>query len=158
MRTLPWPARLFVGGVICGGFVVLATYLPTSLPQPLLFAAVATASAVASGLKLRLPLGKAGSSNLSVSYTIDFASLLLLGPAPTMLVAALSAWTQSTTKTTNQNPPYRTLFNIAALVVTVYAAGLAFTTLGGHVGILTLDVLRALVAAALVYYVLNTSI
>jgi hypothetical protein len=91
MRNLPWPARLFVGAVICGGYTVLATYLPTTIPHPLLFAVVAAASAIASGLKLRLPLGATGASNLSVSYTIDFASLLLLGPAPTMLVAALSA-------------------------------------------------------------------
>ncbi|HEY5618369.1 MAG TPA: EAL domain-containing protein [Vicinamibacterales bacterium] len=158
MRNLPWPARLFVGAVICGGYTVLATYLPTSLPQPLLLAAVAIASAVASGLKLRLPLGATGSSNLSISYTIDFASLLLLGPAPTMLVAAMSAWAQSTTNTARQNPAYRTFFNIAALIITVYAAGWVFTALGGQVGILTVDVLKALVAAALVYYLLNTSI
>ncbi|MGH9256495.1 MAG: putative bifunctional diguanylate cyclase/phosphodiesterase [Vicinamibacterales bacterium] len=119
---------------------------------------MATASAVASGLKLRLPLGKTGSSNLSVSYTIDFASLILLGPAPTMLVAALSAWTQSTVRIAQQNPAYRTLFNIAALILTVFAAGWVFTTLGGRVGILTADVVSALVAAALVYYLLNTSI
>jgi diguanylate cyclase (GGDEF)-like protein/PAS domain S-box-containing protein len=158
MRNLPWPARLFVGAVICGGYTVLATYLPTTIPHPVLFAVVAAASAIASGLKLRLPLGATGASNLSVSYTIDFASLLLLGPAPTMLVAALSAWAQSTTKITRQNPAYRTLFNIAALVVTVYAAGAVFTILGGQVGTLTVGVLKALVAAALVYYLLNTSI
>jgi diguanylate cyclase (GGDEF)-like protein/PAS domain S-box-containing protein len=158
MRHLPWPARLFVGAVICGGYTVLATYLPTTIPHPLLFALVAAASAVASGLKLRLPLGTTGASNLSVSYTIDFFSLLLLGPAPTMLVAALSAWAQSTTKTARQNPAYRTLFNIAALIVTVYAAGVAFTILGGQVEVLTVGVIRALVAAALVYYLLNTFI
>ena len=55
MRNLPWPARLFVGAVICGGYTVLATYLPTTIPHPVLFAVVATASAIASGLKLRLP-------------------------------------------------------------------------------------------------------
>ena len=139
--------------------MVLATYLPTTIPHPVLFAVVAAASAIASGLKLRLPLGTTGASNLSVSYTIDFASLLLLGPAPTMLVAALSAWAQSTTKIARQNPAYRTLFNIAALVITVYAAaGWVFTILGGQVGTLTVGVLKALVAAALVYYLLNTSI
>ena len=80
MRNLPWPARLFVGAVICG-YTVLATYLPTTIPHPVLFAVVATASAIASGLKL-VPLGATGASNLSVSYTIDFASLLLLGLRP----------------------------------------------------------------------------
>ena len=55
-------------------------------------------------------------------------------------------------------PAYRTLFNIAALVITVYAAGAIFTILGGQVGTLTVGVLKALVAAALVYYLLNTSI
>ena len=157
MRNLPWPARLFVGGVICTGCALFATNIPTDLPRPYVFIGLLLASSIASGLKLRLPLGTSGASNLSVSYTIDFASLILLGADPTMLVAALSAFTQSTLKISRQNPPYRTLFNIAALVLTVHFAGTVFHALGGQVGVLNADLLKALVTAALVYYLLNTA-
>ena len=156
MGNLPWAGRVFVTGVIGAGAFVLATHLPSGLPHPFLFTFLAGASILASALKLRLPLGTSA-SNLSVSYTIDFASLILLGPDPTMLVASLSAWTQSTTQVAKRNPVYRTLFNIAALVVTVQAAGSVFTMFGGQPGLLNVELVRSLVAAALVYYLLNTS-
>ena len=46
-------------------------------------------------LQVRLPTTK-NRSTLSVSYAVDCASLLLLGPDPTMLVAGAGAWSQST--------------------------------------------------------------
>ena len=156
MRSLPWSARLFVGGTIGVAGVVLATHVPTSPPNPLLFVALAIASTVASGLKLRLPLGTSA-SNLSVSYTIDFASLVLLGADPTMVVAALSACAQSTFRTAKRNPAFRILFNMAALILTVQAAGWVFTVLGGQVGVFNAGLIKPLVAAALAYYLLNTS-
>ena len=68
---------------------------------------------------------------MSVSYAVDFAALLLLGADETMLVAATSAWSQCTFRTQTPNPPYRTLFSMASLVLTVKAAGLVYTLLGG---------------------------
>ena len=50
------------------------------LPRPPL------ASAVTSAFKVSLPLARGGST-MSVSYAVDFAALLLLGPHETMLVA-----------------------------------------------------------------------
>ncbi len=135
--------------------MVVVTHVPTALPNVPLFVALALASSLASAMKVRLPLG-AGSSNLSVSYTVDFAALLLLGPNPTMIVAALSALTQSTIKTARRNPLYRVLFSVAALILTVQAAGWVFIVLGGRVGVFDTDLIKPLVAAALAYYVLNT--
>ena len=66
---------------------------------------------------------------MSVSYAVDFASLLLLGPHETMLVAAGSAFSQCHLNKKERNPPYRTLFSMASLVVTVQGAGLAFWVL-----------------------------
>ena len=82
-------------------------------------------------MKVRLPLG-AGASNLSVSYTVDFASLLILGASETMLIAGFSALTQSTFNTARRNPLYRKLFSTAALILTVQGAGWMFTSLGGR--------------------------
>ena len=68
---------------------------------------------------------------MSVSYAVDFASLLLLGPHETMFVAAGSAFSQCSLNKKERNPLYRTLFSIASLVITVQGAGLAFRLLGG---------------------------
>jgi diguanylate cyclase (GGDEF)-like protein/putative nucleotidyltransferase with HDIG domain len=93
-----------------------------------------------------------------VSYAVDFASLLLLGPHETMLVAAMSACSQCSLNRKDRNPIYRTLFSMASLIVTVQGAGLAFWLLNGHVGqtgpIFALS--RPLVGAATVYFILNT--
>ena len=74
--------------------LVLAFWGPRHVPNPALFATLLAASALASSLRLRVPLGTS-SSNLSISYSVDFAALLLIGPELTMLVAGVSAWLQS---------------------------------------------------------------
>ncbi len=68
---------------------------------------------------------------MSVSYAVDFAALLLLGANETMLVGAASAASQCTFRTKARSAPYRTLFSMASLVLTVKATGLAYTWLGG---------------------------
>src|SRR5207247_9239772 len=75
-----------------------------------------------------------GGSPMPVSYAVDFASLLLLGPHETMIVAGVSALSQCNLNRKDRNPAYRTLFSMASLVVTVQGAGLAFALLDGHVG------------------------
>ena len=96
---------------------------------------------------------------MSVSYAVDFASLLLLGPHETMFVAVTSAWSQCTFRMKAKNPLHRTLFSMACLAITVQAAGFAYersaacparsrTTCAG--------VARPLVAAATMYFVFNT--
>ena len=154
-RSLPVGARVFVAGTIALAAVVLVARFPTSVPLPALFAAFALASCLASAMKVKLPLG-AGSSNLSVSYTVDFAGLLILGASQTMLIAGFSALTQSTFNTARRNPVHRKLFSTAALILTVQGAGWMFTALGGDVGVLDVALVKPLVGAALMYYVLNT--
>ena len=153
--SLPRSARVFVAGTIALAAILLVVRFPTALPNPLLVLAFAVASCVASALRVRLPLGRS-SSNLSVSYTVDFGGLLVLGADPTMLVAALSALTQSTFRTARRNPLYRILFSVGALIITVQAAGWTFTATGGRVGVFDIGLVRPLVAAALAYYLLNT--
>lgn len=94
---------------------------------------------------------------MSVSYAVDFAALLLIGPHETMVVAATSAWTQCTFKIRERNPLYRTLFSMACLTIAVQAAGWGYLWLGGIVGQLNLsDLPRPLVGAATTYFVMNT--
>ena len=96
----------------------------------MLFLALLVLSSMSASLKVYLPLTTSGST-MSVSYAVDFASLLLLGPHDTMLVAAGSAFSQCHLNSKERNPVYRTLFSVASLVITVQATGLAFHLLGG---------------------------
>jgi diguanylate cyclase (GGDEF)-like protein/putative nucleotidyltransferase with HDIG domain len=159
MNQLSLAGRLFVNAVIVAGGVLLLVCLPlVRFDQPLMFAALFLLSSATAALKVSLPL-PAGGSTMSVSYAIDFASLLLLGPHETMLVAAGSAFSQCNLNSKDRNPPYRTLFSMASLIITVQAAGLAFRLLGyaGPATPLT-DVARPLVGAATVYFLLNTGL
>ncbi|HEY6614813.1 MAG TPA: hypothetical protein VIZ32_09855, partial [Vicinamibacterales bacterium] len=119
LRSQPPAARLFVGAIIAAGALVLAFWGPRHVPNPILFATLLAASALASSLRLRVPLG-VSSSNLSISYSVDFAALLLIGTELTMLVAGVSAWLQSAFgHEQKRNPVFRVVFNTAALVLTV---------------------------------------
>src|SRR6185436_3234920 len=106
---------------------------------------------LASAFKLRLPTTK-DKSTMSVSFVVDFASLLLVGPQPTMFVAAVGALTQSTIKAAYKNPLHRTLFN------TVGAAGAVYWFAGGTVGQFSWPwEATPLTAAALVYFLVNSA-
>ena len=69
--------------------------LEIRLDNPYLFVALLLLSSVTSAFKVALPLSASGST-MSVSYAVDFASLLLLGPAQTTVIAVTSAWSQCT--------------------------------------------------------------
>ncbi len=149
-------ARLYVGLVLLAGGTVLLLYVPHTFPAPGLFAALLLLSSLASALKVSLPLTTSGST-MSVSYAVDVAALLLLGPDQTMIVAAASAWSQCTFRTQTRSSFYRTAFSMSALVLTVKAAGLAYNWLGGPLpATFSLSLARPLVGAATTYFVCNT--
>src|SRR5438067_7414759 len=130
MKELPLAARLYVAGAIVAGVAVVASFFPHTINHPGIFIGLLLCSSLASALKVNLPLASGGST-MSVSYAVDFASLLLLGANETMLVAAVSAWAQCTVRTQVRSTPHRTVFSMASLVLTVKAAGLAYVWLGG---------------------------
>src|SRR5204863_7902140 len=130
MKDLPVAARVYVSAVCVAGVIVAVYNAPHTLNHAGLFLALLVCSSVASALKVSLPLATSGST-MSISYAVDFAALLLLGPNETMFVAAVSAWAQCTFRTQVRSTAHRTLFSMASLVLTVKAAGLAYTWLGG---------------------------
>jgi diguanylate cyclase (GGDEF)-like protein/putative nucleotidyltransferase with HDIG domain len=159
MSELPFRARLYVAAVIFAGVALLAGFVPhATFDRPILFLFLMLLASATAALKVTLPLTTSGST-MSVSYAIDFASLLLLGPHETMLVAAGSAFSQCHLNNKGRNPVYRTLFSMASLVVTVQGAGLAFKLLAapGSADPMT-AVARPLVGAATVYFFLNTGL
>ncbi len=158
MKDLPIAARFFVCGVLAAGALTLVVFAPHSIANPILFAFLLGCSSLASALKVSLPLASSGST-MSVSYAVDFAALLMLGANETMIVAAVSAWSQCTFRTQARSAPYRTAFSMASLVLTVKAAGWSYSLLGG---VLTPEVAslftlaKPLVGAATTYFVCNT--
>ena len=158
MRSLPLPARLYVGAMIALGAAVFVWFgWQASFDEPLLFLVLLLTSTLTSAFKVSLPL--AHGSSMSVSYAVDFASLLLLGPNPTMIVAVTSAWSQCTLRMKVRNPFYRTCFSMACLAITVQAAGFAYAQFGGRTGALAATVpglAKPLVAAATTYFLVNT--
>jgi diguanylate cyclase (GGDEF)-like protein/putative nucleotidyltransferase with HDIG domain len=159
MSELPRAARYYVATVIALGLALMAIHLPAArFEQPALFVALLVLSSATAALKVHLPLTTSGST-MSVSYAVDFASLLLLGPDETMLVAAGSAFSQCHLNSKDRNPIHRTLFSVASLVITVQASGLAFHLLGGTGAAMTITAIaRPLVGAATVYFLLNTGL
>jgi diguanylate cyclase (GGDEF)-like protein/putative nucleotidyltransferase with HDIG domain len=158
MKTLPLPARLFVCAVIVVAAGLLAYAFPVkTFESPWLFLVLLALSSVTSIFKVTLPLARSGST-MSVSYAVDFASLLLLGPNETMIVAAVSAWSQCSFRIKEKNPAHRTLFSMACLIVTVQAAGHVYIYLGGVPGHFDLKTLaKPLVGAATTYFIINTA-
>jgi diguanylate cyclase (GGDEF)-like protein/putative nucleotidyltransferase with HDIG domain len=157
MKSLPLAARIYVCTIIGLGAVMLAVFFPTHLVgTPWLFISLLLLSSITSVFKVNLPLARR-SSTMSVSYAIDFASLLLLGPNETMLVAAASAFSQCTFRIKERNPIHRTLFSMACLVVTVQAAGLVYHLTGGHPGVVnSVEIAMPLLGAASAYFIFNT--
>jgi diguanylate cyclase (GGDEF)-like protein/putative nucleotidyltransferase with HDIG domain len=156
-QDMPVGARIYVATVIGSGAVLLVWQFPRTITNPALFLAMALLSSVTSVFKVKLPLARSGST-MSVSYAVDFASLLLLGPSETMLVAAASAWSQCTFRISERNAVHRTLFSMACLIVTVQAAGAIYYTLGAPVDALPplRELAKPLVGAATTYFVFNT--
>jgi diguanylate cyclase (GGDEF)-like protein/putative nucleotidyltransferase with HDIG domain len=159
VKGLTPAARVYVWAVIGLGFLLLVEFFPVPFTgNKWVFALLLLMSSVTSVFKVNLPLARR-SSTMSVSYAVDFASLLLLGPNETMIVAAVSAFSQCTFRIKERNPLYRTLFSMACLIVTVQAAGATYLWLGGTVPwtVSSQSVARPLVGAATAYFVVNTA-
>ena len=119
---------------------------------PLLF--LVLLSSLTSAFKVHLPI--ASGSNMSVSYIVDIAALIVRGPHTTMLIGAVSGWSQSMLNARSRPAVHRTLFNMAVLVLTVQAAGQVYQRLGGTTsGDLRLMVIP-LTGMALTYFLVNT--
>ena len=135
--------------------VVFAVLIPRAqFTSPLPLAFLVLLSSLTAAFKVHFPI--AGGSNMSVSYVIDIASIILFGPHATMIVGAASGWSQSTLNTRSGNPVHRTLFNMACLVLTVQAAGQVFQRLGGTASSDVIKIVLPAAAMAFTYFVANT--
>jgi signal transduction histidine kinase/ActR/RegA family two-component response regulator len=157
--VLPLAAQVYVIAVTGSGAAVILALFPTTFPQPWLFVGLIIAACLTASWKVNLLIPLGSGSTLSVSCAAKVASLLLLGPEPSVIVAAAAAITQCTYRVRQRYPLYRTVFSVAAEALTMGATWLAFDWLGGTVGQLEYQALaRPLVGTILTYFVVNTGL
>jgi PAS domain S-box-containing protein len=155
LRDIPPRARSYILFVIALGAVTFLALVPraTIVPVvPLIFFVLL--SSLTSAFKVQFAI--ASGSNMSVSYVVDIAALILRGPHTAMIVAAASGWSQTTLNSRTPNPLYRTLFNMAMLVLTVQSAGQVFVRLGGTPDGEPAALIMPLAGMALTYFFVNT--
>jgi len=140
---------IVLGAALFAGLVSRAALTPV-LPLVLLI----LLSSLTSAFTIQFPA--ASGSNMSVSYVVDIAALILRGPHATMIVGAAGGWSQTTLNAKTRNPAYRTLFNMAMLVITVQAAGQVFERLGGSADTAPGALILPLAGMALTYFFVNT--
>jgi PAS domain S-box-containing protein len=156
LRDLPPRARWYIVTVIALGAATFVALLPRAAFTPVLpLIVLIVLSSLFSAFKVQFPI--ASGSNMSVSYVVDIAALILYGPHTAMIVAAASGLSQSTLNAPVRNPAYRTLFNMAILVLTAQAAGQVYRLLGGTPSMDGTAAALAVAGMALTYFVVNTA-
>jgi PAS domain S-box-containing protein len=141
--------------VIALGALTFAVLLPRATFTPVLpLLVLVLLSSLFSAFKVQFPI--ASGSNMSLSYVVDIACLILRGPHAGMIVGAASGWSQSTLNSRDGNPLYRTLFNMACLVLTTQLAGQAYQLLGGTPSMTPAAILVPLAGMAITYFFANT--
>jgi diguanylate cyclase (GGDEF)-like protein/putative nucleotidyltransferase with HDIG domain len=144
-----------VKSVVATAAMLLVLHLLTlSFPQPLLFFSLLGLSIIAGRMTVALPF-TGGVSTLSVAYAVDFASMTLVGPNLTLYIAAAGALSQGRFHRT-RNQVYETLFTMGITVITVQAAGSAFTLLQAPDSNPLNAAARPLVGAAMTYFLVHT--
>lgn len=158
-RELPLPARVFAILVyLAGAGALLLQTNPAAFTNYGLFGVLLAGAALSALFRVNQPLSSSGAT-MSPSFAFEFASLLLLGPGPTVVVAAVAAWVQCTVNVRERNPIHRTLFSMAAAALTAKTSGLVLFGLGGGLavhasGLAGLE--TPILGAAVTYFVLNT--
>ena len=154
--SLPPVMRAYVAILVAFGSVILG-YSLTRIPldRLTLFLALLVLANVTSAVKVALPLTASGST-LSLSYVVNFIALVSLGPWAAVPIAVTGAWTQCTFNLRSPNQPYRTLFSMATLAVTVAAAGWVHVMALWLTPDSMLAQAGAAAVAATVYFLLNT--
>jgi signal transduction histidine kinase/CheY-like chemotaxis protein len=158
-QALPRAAQLYVASVIVAGATILAAFLPSTYPRPVLFAVLLVLAFLTSAWKVNLPLPLASGATLSVSEAANFMTLLLFGPGHAVVVAVAGVWTQCTVNVRRLYPHYRTLFSVAAEALTMAATGLTYRGVGGSLSAADFSMWALTLGAAIVTcFFVNTAL
>jgi diguanylate cyclase (GGDEF)-like protein len=156
-RQLPLRARAYILAVMTAGCGIASVSVTQgAFARPLLLLSFVAASMAVHSIKVNLSANGSGST-ISMGFAVSFASMLVLGPAPSIWTIAAGGWAQCTLHTRTRNPWYRTLFTMAALALSIEAAAQTLLLTGGHYLDGPADiVVPAIAASALVYFMVNT--
>jgi diguanylate cyclase (GGDEF)-like protein/putative nucleotidyltransferase with HDIG domain len=164
MNRLPFVARAYVTTVVSLGFVLLGvSAVFAHVDDPARFLLFLLLSCLASAIKVIVPVPRAQGRqimNMSLSFMMNFAALLVIGVYEATLIAAAGAWSQSTFNVRQKNPLYRTLFNVSGVAISVAATGWLYIYSGGTAAasLMAPEELMALAAAAAVHFLINSGL
>jgi putative nucleotidyltransferase with HDIG domain len=124
-RALPVGIRAYVAGVVVAGAVTVlqSFYDLTNHPIGWNWAILAILTLASGSATVRLPSLPA---TISVSETFVFTSVLLFGSAAGTLTVALDALVISFWSYRKGHPPYKIVFNVCALPLTIWIAAHLF--------------------------------
>jgi putative nucleotidyltransferase with HDIG domain len=150
----PWfPA--YYGLIVAGGLTLLAWHLPALAgTSPFLLLLWLALILITDAAPVNLP----GGGFITVSSTLDYAGILILGPVPTAVAEFAS--TLVLQLGVQRRPVHKAVFNACAFAGTVMVAGWVYGILGGVPG-QPLDfphVLLPILGMGMSYYALNTMI
>jgi len=158
LLSQPPIVRAYVAAVVLAGAVVVAfslTQHPTG--ELATFVGLLVMSVLTSAIKVPVPMAVRGSS-VSFSYVATFASLLVLGTWPTVLISAVTGWSQCTFRARPRNPVHQTLFSMATLALSAAIAGVAHQLVLSPIAPPWWTQIGAAATAASAYFVINTSL
>jgi putative nucleotidyltransferase with HDIG domain len=157
----PW-LKVYIGSILIGGLGLLA-FVSSDLAfldwRPRFLAILALWSVmigVASMSPIPLPRGGA---TVTVTSALDFAAILVFGPAVACWFGVVSDLL--TNVLVKRNPLHKIAFNLGQIILSIGAAGLLYLHLGGRVGgDFALDSTQVvpLLSAPLLYFFLNTGL
>lgn len=153
----PSTVKLYVAGLCLLGLVLLVQ-LPQQMPKDLI--GLATFIVLGSLAQL-MPLHFHKNASVSMSMGVALATILVFGPVYAAWVNVASSVVQYWTLIRPKNKPlYRSVATAAILVIAAWSAGQFYYWLGGGQGAssLSLTSFLALVLAAILYYVINSSL
>ena len=162
MKDLSPGLRVYVLAIFIGGMVFLGWssgelgalgWAPRSLANLILWSVMIAVAAMSP-----IPLPRGGAT-VTVTSALDFAAILIFGPAVACWFGVVSDLL--TNVAVKRNPLYKVAFNLGQIVLSIGGAGLVYQALGGRVGeAFELDRTQIvpLVAAPLAYFLLNTGL
>ncbi len=160
MRGLRPVLLLYIGAVLLGGLVLVATvsadlsslsWEPSALANVILWTAMISIAAMSP-----IPLPRGGAT-VTVTSALDFAAILIFGPAVACWFGILSDLL--TNVAAKRNPLYKVAFNLGQIVLSIGIAGIVYVKLGGAVGTafhLGSSQVLPLVVTPIVYFIANT--
>lgn len=143
-------ARIYIGSVVALGTATLVgcVALDPHLPDTARFLQFLVLAILASTFKIRLPRME---GTISLNFVIYLLSISVLSLTETILMASAATIVQTVWRSKKRPAGLQTMFNVAALAISVAGAQLAAQQMGR-----TRTQVPALVVAAIVLFTMNT--